>query len=280
MQIGTNTIAQTAVRAIHSANAAVATASERISTGLRINRASDDPVGMMLSNKLKTQISSMAKAMDNVNQGVGMTQIVDSSLSQMADVLASMRVVAVSAESSTASTSDRTGYQNALDALVTEINSIAANTVWNSDSLMTASSHTVTIQAGAASADTITLSFVQTTASTLFSGYLSGTSIDISSTTDASNAVGYIDSAIETINAYQSYMGAMDNVMTAQNNVLTGASMAYSTAYGNIMNADMAQETANLASAQVQRDGATAMLAQANGMNKEIVAFLLKSVTN
>jgi len=280
MQIGTNTIAQTAVRAIHSANAAVATASERISTGLRINRASDDPVGMMLSNKLKTQISSMAKAMDNVNQGVGMTQIVDSSLSQMADVLASMRVVAVSAESSTASTSDRTGYQNALDALVTEINSIAANTVWNSDSLMTASSHTVTIQAGAASADTITLSFVQTTASTLFSGYLSGTSIDISSTTDASNAVGYIDSAIETINAYQSYMGAMDNVMTAQNNVLTGASMAYSTAYGNVMNADMAQETANLASAQVQRDGATAMLAQANGMNKEIVAFLLKSVTN
>jgi flagellin len=280
MQIGTNTIAQTAVRAIHSANAAVATASERISTGLRINRASDDPVGMMLGNKLKTQISSMAKAMDNVNQGVGMTQIVDSSLSQMADVLASMRVVAVSAESSTASTSDRTGYQNALDALVTEINSIAANTVWNSDSLMTASSHTVTIQAGAASADTITLSFVQTTASTLFSGYLSGTSIDISSTTDASNAVGYIDSAIETINAYQSYMGAMDNVMTAQNNVLTGASMAYSTAYGNVMNADMAQETANLASAQVQRDGATAMLAQANGMNKEIVAFLLKSVTN
>jgi len=280
MQIGTNTIAQTAVRAIHSANAAVATASERISSGLRINRASDDPVGMMLSNKLKTQISSMAKAMDNVNQGVGMTQIVDSSLSQMADVLASMRVVAVSAESSTASTSDRTGYQNALDALVTEINSIAANTVWNSDSLMTASSHTVTIQAGAASADTITLSFVQTTASTLFSGYLSGTSIDISSTTDASNAVGYIDSAIETINAYQSYMGAMDNVMTAQNNVLTGASMAYSTAYGNVMNADMAQETANLASAQVQRDGATAMLAQANGMNKEIVAFLLKSVTN
>jgi flagellin len=280
MQIGTNTIAQTAVRAIHSANAAVATASERISSGLRINRASDDPVGMMLGNKLKTQISSMAKAMDNVNQGVGMTQIVDSSLSQMADVLASMRVVAVSAESSTASTSDRTGYQNALDALVTEINSIAANTVWNSDSLMTASSHTVTIQAGAASADTITLSFVQTTASTLFSGHLSGTSIDISSTTDASNAVGYIDSAIETINAYQSYMGAMDNVMTAQNNVLTGASMAYSTAYGNIMNADMAQETANLASAQVQRDGATAMLAQANGMNKEIVAFLLKSVTN
>jgi flagellin-like hook-associated protein FlgL len=75
-------------------------------------------------------------------------------------------------------------------------------------------------------------------------------------------------------------MGAMDNVMTAQNNVLTGASMAYSTAYGNVMNADMAQETANLASAQVQRDGATAMLAQANGMNKEIVAFLLKSVTN
>jgi flagellin-like hook-associated protein FlgL len=72
----------------------------------------------------------------------------------------------------------------------------------------------------------------------------------------------------------------MSNVMTAHSDVLTSVSTAYSTAYGNVMNADLAQETANLASAQIMRDGATAMLAQANGMNKEIVSYLLRSVTS
>lgn len=280
MQIGTNTIAQTAVRAIHTANAAVATASERISSGLRINRASDDPVGMLLGNKLKTQISSMAKAYENVSQGIAMTQVVDSSLSQIADLLTNMRVTAVAAESSTASASDVSGYQDAMDAYMDEIDSIASNAVWNGNSLMTSASQTISIQAGAASADSISIGFDQTTSTTLFSSYLSNGSLDISSTTAAANAVDYIDAALDTVNAYQSYMGAMANVMTAHSDVLNGISTAYSTAYGNTMNADMAQETANLASAQIQRDGATAMLAQANGMNKELVAFLLKSVTS
>lgn len=280
MQIGTNSIAQTAVHAIHAANAAAATASERISSGLRINRSSDDPAGLMLSNKLKTQISSMAKAMDNVSQGVAMTQVVDSSLSQIADLLAYMRVTAVAAESSTASTSDVAGYQDAMDAYMTEIDSIASNAVWNGNSLMTSADQTISIQAGAASADTISIGFDQTTSTTLFSSYLSSGSLDISSTTAAGNAVDYIDDALDTVNAYQSYMGAMANVMASQSDVLSSVSTAYSTAYGNVMNADMAQETTNLASAQIQRDGATAMLAQANGMNKEIVAFLLQSVTS
>lgn len=234
----------------------------------------------MLSNKLKTQISSMAKAMDNVSQGVAMTQVVDSSLSQIADLLAYMRVTAVAAESSTASTSDVAGYQDAMDAYMTEIDSIASNAVWNGNSLMTSADQTISIQAGAASADTISIGFDQTTSTTLFSSYLSSGSLDISSTTAAGNAVDYIDDALDTVNAYQSYMGAMANVMASQSDVLSSVSTAYSTAYGNVMNADMAQETTNLASAQIQRDGATAMLAQANGMNKEIVAFLLQSVTS
>lgn len=98
MQIASNSMAQIAVNALHAASSAQATASERISTGLRVNRASDDPVGMMVGNRLKTQITSLAKAIENVNQGVAMTQIVDSSLTQMVDLLGYMRVSAVAAE--------------------------------------------------------------------------------------------------------------------------------------------------------------------------------------
>lgn len=276
MQIGTNSIAQTAVHALYSANAAAATASQRISTGFRINQASDDPVGMALGNKLKVQISSMLKAIDNVSQGVAMTQIVDTSLSEMVDVLGKMRETAVAAESSTASTTDRAGYQDAMDAYVDEIDSIASNAVWNGNSLM-ASDQTVNIQAGANSDETIGISFVQTQVSTLFTSLTNG-SLDVSSASAAADTVDYIDTALDTINAYQSYMGSMATVMSTHSDALTGVSTAYSSAYGNIMNADLAQETANLAAAQIQQSGATAMLSQANNMNKELVTYLLKSV--
>ena len=76
MQIGTNSMAQMAVRAIHTADAAVATSAERISTGLRVNSAADDPVGIVQANRLKTQIQSMSKAIDNVTQGASMVQVV------------------------------------------------------------------------------------------------------------------------------------------------------------------------------------------------------------
>ena len=274
MQIGTNSIAQTAVRAIHSANSAAAIASERISTGFRINRASDDPAGLMLGNRLKTQITSTAKAIDNISQGVAMTQIVDSSLSQIVDVLGYMRVSAVAAQSSTASTSDRTAYQDAIDAYVAEINSISDNATWNGSSLMNTAS-SVDIQSGAQSGDTIGIYFTKIT-----NTVLGVNSLSVSTAANADSAVDSIDAALNTVNEYQGYMGAMANVMTAQSDVLSSISTAYSSAYGNVMNADLAQETANLAAAQIQRDGATAMLTQANSMNKEIVAFLLKSVTN
>lgn len=280
MQIGSNAVAQTAAYAIRNANAAVLSASERISTGLRVNRASDDPVGMMVANRIKTQFSSVVKAMDNVYQGVAMTEIVDSSLSSIVDVLANMRQTAVAAQSSTAASTDIAGYQNAMDAYVEQIDTLVGNAVWNGSSLMTSSSSTVNIQAGANTADVISIGLTKTNTTTLFGSYLSSGTLTISSTTAAATAVNGIDAALNTVNAYQSYMGAMANVMTSQSDALTNLNLNYSKAYGNIMNADMAQETVKLASAQIQRDAATAMLSQGNSMNKELVNYLLKSVTN
>jgi flagellin len=272
MEIGTNPTALLAIKGVHSANAAVLKASERISTGLRVNRASDDPTGLSVANKLKTQILSMSKAIENLSQGTATTQIVDSSLSEIADLLSYMRVAAVAAESSTLSSSDRTGYQDAIDAYVDEIDSISSNAVYNDISLMNTAS-TVSIQASAQSGDTISVSFETITASEL-----AVDSLDVSTAAGASSAVDYIDDALDTVNAYQSYMGAMSNVMTAQSDALSSFTTTYSTAYGNIMNADMAQETANLANAQIQLDASTAILAQSNSMNKELVSYLLKSV--
>ena len=266
MQIGTNSIAQTAVRAIHLADSAVATASERISTGFRINRAADDPVGMALGNAFKTQITSMTKAIDNVNQGYALTQVADSTLSQLSDVLGYLKTYATNLLAGSYTGDALTAAQNTFDGYVSSYNSLLSASVFNGIDLM--SSGSVTIQSGTSASDQITID-------------LTDMSMTLNAGSDvATGDLSTITSQISTLSAYQSYMGAMANVMTVQSDALTSISTAYSSAYGNIMNADLAQETANLAAAQIQRDGATAMLAQANGMNKEIVAFLLKSVTS
>jgi flagellin len=263
-----------ALAGLSQANTKVSQASERISTGLRINRASDDVGGMAVANGLKTQIGSFNKVLDNVSQGSTVTQLVDTSLSQIVDILSYMRVAAVASQSDTLSAAQRTAYQSEMDAYATSIDTIASNSTWNGTSLMTTAS-TMNIQTGVNSGNTTTLSFDQTTSTSLAVDSLSTTS-----TATAGVAVTAIDTALSTVNTYQSYIGSMANVMDAQYDVATSAITNYSSSYGTIMNADYAAETANLASAQIQRDGATAMLVQGNGLNRSLVDYLLSSAAS
>lgn len=263
-----------ALTGLSQASAKVSQASERISTGLRINRASDDVGGMAVANGLKTQIGSYTKVLDNVSQGSTVTQLVDTSLSQMVNILGYMRVAAVASLSDTLSSAQRTAYQSSMTAYATSITSIATNSTWNGTSLMTSAS-TMNIQTGVNSSGTTTLTFDQTTsASLLVSGLLTDT------LANAALAVTAIDTALTTVNTYQAYIGSMTKVMDAQYDVATSAITSYSASYGTIMNADYAAETANLAAAQIQRDGATAMLVQGNGLNRSLVDYLLSSVSN
>jgi flagellin len=212
--------------------------------------------------------------------GTAATQIVDDSLTQMVDILSYMRVAAVASQSSTLTASDRTAYQDVIDEYVDEIDSIADNAVWNGTSLMTTAS-TMDIQSGTSSVDTTTLNFDKITSYSLSIENSAGTNLlSVSSTANADSAVDIIDDALDTINEYQAYIGAKQNVMDVQTNVANAMITSQSVAYGRIMNADMAEETAKLSAAQIQRDAATAMLTQSLSMNKDLVSFLLKSSFN
>jgi len=275
MFIAGNPSALAAVKAIQTANSSITQASERISTGQRINRASDDPAGLMLANRLKVQLASFSKVTDNLSMATAVTQLVDDSLTQIQDLLASMRTLAVASSSGSYSSTEMAANQTQLDSYVSEIDSIANNALWNGSSVMNGGTTSMTFQSGVNTGDSIAVSF-----STMLSSSLTVGSLDIqTSTTTASNAIDTIDTAISAVSTYQSTIGAKQNVIAAQSNLAQSTVVNYSTAYGAIVNADMAQETANLASAQIQRDAATAMLAQSGTLNKELVNFLLKSVT-
>lgn len=275
MYIAGNPSALAAVKAIHTANNAISQASERISTGQRINRASDDPAGLMLANRLKVQLASFSKVTDNLSMATAVTQLVDDSLSRIQDLLASMRTLAVASSSGSYSATEMAANQTQLDEYVSEIDSIANNAIWNGNSVMNGDTTSMTFQSGVTTGDSLAVNF-----STMLSSSLTVDALDIStSTTTASSAIDTIDTAISAVSTYQSTMGAKQNVIAAQSSLAQSTVVNYTTAYGAIVNADMAQETANLASAQIQRDAATAMLAQSGTLNKELVNFLLKSVT-
>jgi len=264
-----------AMTGLSQASTKISQASERISTGLRINRASDDVGGMAVANGLQTQIGSYTKVLDNVSQASTVTSLVDTSLSQIVDILGYMRVAAVASESGTLSPAQRTAYQDEMNAYATSIDTISANSTWNGTSLMTSASRYMDIQTGVNSGDSTRLSFDQITSASLAVGSLS-----TATTTTAGTARDAIDTALDTVNTYQAYIGSMANVMDAQYNVASSAITNYSASYGTIMNADYAAETAKLAAAQIQRDGATAMLVQGNGLNRSLVDYLLSSASN
>lgn len=270
----TNIDSLRAMSGLNQANAKIAQASERISTGFRINRASDDVGGMLVANELKTQIGSFNAVLKNVSQASAITETIDSALTEIVDILGYMREAAVASESSSLSTSERDAYQDEIDAYITTINTIATNATWNGTSLMTSAS-TMAIQTGVSSGDTTTLTFDKINSSSL-----SIASLSVSTTTAAGTSVDAIDDALDTVNTYQAYIGSMSNVMDAQYNVANSTIINYSAAYGTIMNADYAAETAKLAAAEIQRDAAAAMMIQGNELNRAFVDYLLSSLTD
>ena len=267
MQIQSNSIALKAIQAMNSANKAISVASERISTGLRINTSADDPTGLMVARGLKSDIQAVSKSVDAVHSGLGMTGVVDTTLSSMASVLSDMYTLASSPGN--LSSAD---YTTAMTSYQSELSTLSSAAVYNGTSLM-GSTSTVTLGTGDFAPNSISL--MKTDLSTLG---LNGNT-DITSLTNASSAASLISSAIDNISSYQGSIGAQTNTLTHHLDYLDGLTVNYSRAYGNIMNADLAQETANLAASQIRRDGATAMLAQANSMNKDLVSYLLKSVS-
>jgi flagellin len=103
--------------------------------------------------------------------------------------------------------------------------------------------------------------------------------LNISTQTGGSNALTVIDKAIEMVSSYQALAGAQNNVIDYRKTLNTNQSTIRSTAYGNVMNADLAAEAANLASAEIRKNAAAAMVAQANLMSKQVVSYLLKPYT-
>ena len=275
-----------AANALNSATFDANKASERISTGKRINRASDDPSGLIRALTIKSDIGSYTKALDNINAGTEAMDKIATALASIYDVLTEMKSLAYSAQLESATDSDMEAYQQSFIDYISDITTLSDQVTVAGDGVMDGNVTSVTIQVGISTSSTRDFKYVDTGTDTLLIDDLDFATTTYNSTIStnyadfqdyASDAYDAIDAAMETVAGYISTIASAQIVLDVNTEFVNSMIKNNSISYGKIMDADYAKETANLASAQVRQSSSAAMLAQSNSMTKDIVNYLLKS---
>jgi flagellin len=269
MRINHNIMALNASRQLVSNQVSLSKAMERLSSGLRVNRASDDAAGLAISEKMRSQIRGLEQASRNSQDGISMIQTAEGAINEDHAILQRMRELAVQASNGTLTDADRTQIQSEVSQLLSEINRIATDTEFNSQKLL-ASGVSFNFQVGASSGQTITVSMsnMQTVSGAALAA-LSGLSVSTVSLAQA--AITTVDSAIETVSTERSKLGAYQNRLEHTVNNLGTIAENLTAAESRIRDIDMAEEMTNFTKLNILNQAATSMLAQANTIPQNVL---------
>ena len=274
LAIATNNAALNAAASASSVNKDMETSMARLSSGKRINSASDDAAGVAISSRLSAEIRGTDQAIRNSLDGQALIDTAEGAHKEIENILQRMREVGIQSANDTNNNQDRTNLQAELDAMIVEIDRIAGTTTWAGANLMDATTTAFSFQVGAATGakNQISVTLSQMNATGLG---VQKAAIDIE--TDLISrlaAVHEIDHAIEAVNIQRSKLGAVSNRLNHTVNNLTNISSNLSAAKGGIEDADFALETTNLAKNQILQQASTAMLAQANASKQNVLSLL------
>jgi flagellin len=269
--IGTNVASLRAANASTTANSALSTAMERLSTGKRINSAKDDAAGMAISTSMTSQIKGMNQGIRNANDGIAMAQTADGALAEVTNMVQRVRELATQAASGTYSADDRTNMQIEVDNLTTQVGKIVTDTKFNGVALFgtAGAGATTKIQTGANAADTVNLVVDDLTD-------FATLTVDISDAdgTKANAALTVLDGNLKTLNSVRAGLGAAQSQLQSSVNNTTSNVTNLSDARSRIEDADFSAETQALAKAQILSQASTAMLAQANQSQQGVLKLL------
>ncbi|VWX53055.1 flagellin [Novosphingobium sp. 9U] len=271
--INTNISAMKASNASISANKALGTSMERLSTGKRINSAKDDAAGLAISTSMTSSIKGMSQAIRNSNDGISLAQTAEGALGEVTNMLQRVRELAVQSASGTYSdTTDRVYMQAEVDQLTSQMDQVITNSEFNGVKLFDGSTATVTIQTGSESADTVDLAMADLT-SLAASGGAAG-SYDVSSATAANTLLGTVDTELDSISSARATLGAGQSRLESVVNNLTSNVTNLSDARSRIEDTDYSTETTALAKAQILSQASTAMISQANQSQQNVLSLL------
>jgi len=279
-----NIAAINAQNRLNQTQAGLASTVNRLSSGLRINSAADDASGLAIADGLKADISALAQAARNANDGISVVQVADGALSQISNLLQRAVTLAEQAASDTSGSfgsSAKTALNSEYQEILREVNRISDTTAFNGRVIFGSAGVSLKIQVGTgnSASDTITIATASLSAVGLsLNATGSGQSVATSAlNTDQSTAqaeIGLLKTAIDTISTRRGTLGSSLNRLVATASVVSTTSQNLQAAEGQIRDANIAEEVVNLTKYQVLSQTGLAALAQANASSQSVLTLL------
>jgi len=276
--INTNVMSLNAQRNLSGTNANLASAIQRLSTGLRVNSAKDDAAGLAIANRMQAQERGMNVAIRNANDGISLAQTAEGALGNVSNMLQRMRELAVQAANASNTAADRDSLNAEYRQLASEIDRSLASTQFNGQTIIGASATTMAFQIGANNDanERITVTTVNMVTQASIAAVTAATSSigSVAGVAGAQGQITAIDGALAVVNSERAMYGAVQNRFDAVISNLQISAENQAAARSRIMDADFAKETASLTRAQILQQAGTAMLAQANAAPQSVLSLL------
>ena len=270
--------------ALYQTSQSLSKSLERLSTGLRINRASDDAAGLGVSENLRTQVNGTAQASRNAQDGIAALNVAEGAANEVSSILQRMRELAVQSANDTLTSTER-GYTNSeYQALSNEIDRISKVTNYNRQELLSTTAnrfgqtgsvlwidanHSVGVDSITVTIDTLTTGALKIGTF----GVAAGAATYVSDQATAVTAISALDIAINSVNTMRANIGAFVNRLEHAINNLNVSNTNQQAAESKIRDVDFASETSNYTKNQILTQSATAMLAQANALPSSVLAL-------
>jgi flagellin len=260
----------------------VAKSIEKLSSGLRINRAGDDASGLAVSEKMRSQIRGLNQAERNIQNGVSFIQTTEGYLQETQDILHRLRELSVQSANGIYSDEDRLQIQVEVSQLVDEVNRIASHAQFNGMNLLTGAfsreegNRTMLLQVGANMDQNEQIFIGNMTASALGLQNVQGEdgNVSIATPEQANATIGTVDEALRQLSKQRADLGAYQNRFEMAAQGVAIASENLQAAESRIRDADMASEMVGFSKDSILSQAGTAMLAQANVRTQSVLQLL------
>ncbi|MCU1564256.1 MAG: flagellin [Arthrobacter sp.] len=282
MQINTNALANNSYRHLNSTQNDVSKSMEKLSSGMRINRAADDAAGLAISEGLKSQVSGSAVAARNAQDGISVIQTTEGALTEVHSILQRMRDLAVQGSNDTNNAASRDAIKAEGNSLGQELDRLTKATNFNGINLLQGGP-ALNIQVGtggdlakdviAVKVGDVAVAVNGAVGAELSSATAAG-GFAVDTTTNAQLTIGRIDTAITKVSAQRADLGAAQNRLEHATKTLQVSGENLSAASSRITDTDMAQEMVKFTKANIMAQAGTAMLAQANQSGQGVLSLL------
>jgi len=271
LRINTNVGALNAYGNLSANQASLQDAFEKLSSGLRINKAADDAAGLSISQGLTSQINGLTQAVRNAQDGTNVAQIADGALNTVQKILQRERDLAVqAANGGSQDAAAQAAAQSEITNLNTQLDNISNTTAFGGTKLLDGT-YAGVFQVGANNSASEQLTLTLTSADSTTLGV---NGISVSSTAGAQSAIDTVDAAIATVSASRSQIGATQNQLSYTISNLQTTIQNVTASRSNITDADLATEVTAMSQAQILTSAATSVLAQANSAPQAILKLL------